>query len=174
MKVWKAFNHFVKKLSKISAWIAAITTIFMALLIFIEIVCRSFFGFSTLIADEYGSYFLCASIFFAGPALMATDGFLRVDIVYLRLHGIVKKICDIFIWTSGIICCVFMFRFCLHVVKSSAKMHSVSPYVTKTPMVYPQSIMLIGFALLILEMIVKLGEVFFQPINDINKEDENV
>jgi hypothetical protein len=51
-------------------------------------------------------------------------------------------------------------------------MHSVSAYITKTPMVYPQSIMVIGFVLLILEMTVKLGEVFLPSIDDEEKKEK--
>ncbi|MFA7573664.1 MAG: hypothetical protein WCY24_08065, partial [Lutispora sp.] len=67
MTAWKAFCRFVNKLSKISIWIAAVATILMAIMVFVEVICRNFFGFSTLIADEFGGYFLCASTFFAGP-----------------------------------------------------------------------------------------------------------
>jgi len=41
-------------------------------------------------------------------------------------------------------------------------------------MVYPQSMMVIGFALLILEMIVKLGEVFLPPASVERKGDKNI
>ena len=172
MTVWKAYCHAVRKVPKISSYIAAAATVLMSLIIFVEILYRNIFGASTLIADEFGSYFLCASTFFAGPLLMAEDGFLRVDILYTRFTGLTKKICDTIIWVTGIICCCYMTRFCFHVVQSSYNMHSVSAYITKTPMVYPQSIMVIGFVLLILEMTVKLGEVFLPSIDDEEKKEK--
>lgn len=171
--VWKAYCGIVRKVSKISAYIAAVATILMSLIIFVEIIYRNFFGASTMIADEFGSYFLCASTFFAGPLLMAEDGFLRVDILYTRFSGMTKKICDGIIWVTGIVCCCYMLRFCFHVVQSSYNISAVSAYVTKTPMVYPQSIMVIGFALLILEMIVKLGEVFLPSMDEEGKGELN-
>lgn len=175
MLVWQGYCRIVRKISHVSAYIASAITIIMSLLIVTEIICRSFFGFSTLVADEYGSYFLCAATFFAGPLLMAEDGFLRVDIVYQRLKGIVKKICDTIIWSTALIFCGYMFYFCLHVVRSSLQLHAVSSYVSHTPLAYPQSIMLIGFAFLMLEIIVKLGEVFFPPVNmEIAEGDDNI
>lgn len=173
MKIWMGYCRTVRRLSRIGAYIASIVTLVMSALIFVEVICRSFFGFSTLVADEFGGYFLCASTFFAGPILMADDGFLRVDIVYLHFKGTFKKICDFIIWFTALIFCGYLFYFCLHVVQSSLTFHTVSAYVSKTPMVYPQSIMLIGLALLILEVTVKLGEVFVPGIDDLDRKEEN-
>ena len=166
MKIWMGYCRTVRKLSRVSAYIASVVTLVMSALIFVEVICRSFFGFSTLIADEFGGYFLCASTFFAGPILMADDGFLRVDVAYLHFRGAFKKICDLLIWGTALIFCGYLFYFCLHVVQSSLNFNTVSAYVSKTPMVYPQSVMLIGLALLILEVIVKLGEVFVPGVDN--------
>ncbi len=174
MKIWQGYCRIVRTVSRFSAYIAAIATIAMSILVFIEVICRSIFGFSTLIADEYGGYLLCASTFFAGPILMADDGFLRVDIVYLKLKGKLKKVIDFIIWSTALVFCGYLFWFCLHVVRSSLSINAVSAYISKTPMVYPQSIMLIGLALLLLEVIVKLGEVFVPGIDDSSKEDRAV
>ena len=163
----------VRKISRCSAYVASIVTIIMSALIFVEVICRSVFGFSTLIADEFGGYFLCASTFFAGPILMADDSFLRVDIVYLHFRGKLKKVCDLIIWVTALIFCGYLFYFCLHVVKSSLAFNTVSAYVSKTPMAYPQSVMLIGLVLLILEITVKLGEVFVPGVDQEEKGEED-
>ena len=49
MKIWMGYCRTVRKLSRVSAYIASVVTLVMSALIFVEVICRSFFackGFS--------------------------------------------------------------------------------------------------------------------------------
>lgn len=160
MSIWKGYCKVVEKINLVSIYLAAISLIAMTVIIVTEIFCRSFLGFSTLIADEFGGYLLCAATFFTGSYCLSQDGFLKVDIVYGRLKPgkLPKFICDLIIWVTALVYCGFLFYFCLYVVQSSLAFDATSAYISKTPLAYPQSIMLVGIVCLILQLIVNLGQ----------------
>lgn len=159
MRIWLGYCNTVKKINDVSIKIAAVTLVLMAVVISLEIICRSFFGFSTLIADEYGGYLLCAATFFTASKALGEDGFLKVNILYPRFKGKTKIVIDLVIWLTALAYCAFLFWFCFYVAHSSYVHGIVSAYFSKTPLFIPQGIMALGAVLMMLQIIVEIGKV---------------
>jgi len=124
--------------------------VLMFVFINLEVLGRYVFGFSTLIEDEFVSYFFVWMTFLGFAATLRRGQFLRVNVVLDRvsprvsdlLQGIAALVssglCGVLAYCSG------------ETVRMSFLFKSVSLAFSQTPLVLPQSIMPIGMVLLAL------------------------
>lgn len=156
MDRWKAFCAMIRRFNKIGLYLAVFCAIAMPLLITIEVAGRTVFGKSTLICDEYTGYMLCAMTFFGAAYSLQEGAFLRVDILYERFGERFRQAVDILNWLVGLVYVLFLFRFCYSVFMYSVKENVVSISYSRTKLAYPQSVMLIGCVMLLVQIIVEL------------------
>ena len=165
MSIWKAFVRGMQSINKIFLYLAVATVIIMALIITVEVVARSAFNTSTMIADEYSGYCLAALTFFGGAYTLSQDGFLKVEILYNRFRGVYKKIVDTFNGVIALVYMSFVIYFCSLVFYNSLVNHIVSITISQTPLALPQSVMVIGSVLLFVEIVVQLVHTLQRPID---------
>ena len=156
MQKWKKFCNLVFKTEKFTLYLAVICLLAMTCLVCVEIIGRTFFSFSTLIADEYTGYFVAALTFFGGAYSLHSGSFIRVDIFYHNFKGIPKRVIDIYNETVGLVFLLFLMYFCFTVFRYSLVNGVVSPDHSKTPLIYPQAVMLIGCPLMIFQQFIEL------------------
>src|SRR5690625_6219999 len=69
---------------------------------FFEIISRSLFNYSTLIADEYSGYLNVAIPLFGLAYTFKTEGFIKIKILYDKFSNNTKKMLDIISMVMGL------------------------------------------------------------------------
>lgn len=150
----------VDKLVKFGSYLSALFIISLVLLILTEIFLRSFFDFSTMIADEYSGYFYLASVFLALGYTFRENGHIRINIITSKLSkGFNKKI-DIFVSIIAIIILSFALIRTYLFTYDSYELEMLSENVSETPLYLPQMFMPLGIFIFILACILVIFKGF--------------
>ncbi len=129
---------------------AALLLILLLLLINTEVVARYLFGGSTLIADEYGGYLMAWMTMLGAVHLLRADQHLSVRGLVDRLSPAVRNAVGILAALIGLGISIVLLYATSTLVRSSALFGSVSIQPSRTPLVWPQLVMPIGYFLLCL------------------------
>jgi TRAP-type C4-dicarboxylate transport system permease small subunit len=117
-------------------------------LVLVEIIGRSFFNFSTMIADEYSGY-LYLSIVFLGLAYgLNHQSHIRITIITSRLGKEANRWIDMAIGVAGMAMMTVVIYYTWHLIEDTKSMDMVSEAVSQTPLYLTQIPMLIGSVLL--------------------------
>jgi TRAP-type C4-dicarboxylate transport system permease small subunit len=146
------------KLQTFGAYLSSFLFIALTLLILTEIVARSFFNVSTMIADEYSGYFYLASIFIGLGYTFKEDGHIRINVLTSRLSKKANRYIDIFAGSITLALILFILYNSILMVKESYEYDMVSETVSETPIYLTQLAMPIGlflFALAVLSFILR-------------------
>ncbi|WP_170984351.1 TRAP transporter small permease subunit [Rhodoligotrophos defluvii] len=128
--------------------IAAITIIVCT-----EVLLRSVFSVSTLIATEFPGYLLVANVFLGLAWTFRNGGFIRVELVYMNFGPRLAAFADFTMAAVGTaVLIIYTYYLCWFVLQSHAT-HVTSIYVTRTPLWIPQLVMPAGLVLLTLSML---------------------
>jgi len=125
----------------------------MTLLILVEILLWNTLEKTTLIADEYCAYGLAAIIFMGAGYCLKEKGHIRITLVLGFLPDRLAR------WISFLgtaVTTVFMgylWWYILKMVESTVRYHSTSGTLTHTPLWIPQSLMLVGAACFLLQLL---------------------
>ncbi len=147
-------EKFSKGLSKVGAYISSLLFVGLVVLIMTEIIGRSFFDYSTMLADEYSGYFYLAAVFFGLSYTFNEGGHIRINLVTSRLSESAVRVLDIFagILSSGVM--IFAGYYSLLYMIDSKEMEMLSENVSETPLYLTQIPIVIGLALFILAFVV--------------------
>ena len=163
----------IDRFSKISLGIAAFCLLFMLLLINVEVLGRYFFGYSTLISDEYSGYLYVGCSFLGFAYSFRSGSFLRVEILTSRLSFRIHR----FFYLGA---CIAGFIFSLIITWEVAKLpyesyiyHSKSLQASATPLFIPQLFLPIGTASLMIVFLDGAVRTLLKKEEAI-KEDQNV
>jgi TRAP-type transport system small permease protein len=149
----RILSKVIDALARYANHIAVISLVAMALLINVEVFCRTLFSVSTLVSEEWSSYMLVYVMFLGLAATFRQNAFLRVDIIFLRLRNrhqqVVKLIC---LLLAIIFVVLFDYQLVAFVLSSYlGGLKSIS--FSETPLYIPQIAMPIGLTLLGLQLI---------------------
>ena len=122
----------------------------LALLILmnVEIVARYVFGKSTLLADEYGGYFYAWIVLLGSVHLLRSDKYLTVTLLTDRLSPRGRNVAAIFAGIVGLGVSIVSLWSAFAIVQQSWMFGTRSMQPSSTPLIYPQSALLIGYGLL--------------------------
>lgn len=151
------FTLFKKINERLSFWGASLSAIlFVALvvLIMVEIIGRSFFDYSTMLADEYSGYFYLAAIFLGLAYTFNEEGHIRISIVTSRLSSSIKRWVDIFAGVMALSILLFALYYSWHFMAESKEMEMLSEGVSETPLYLTQIPLVVGLALFALALFV--------------------
>ncbi len=148
-----AFETIAKRLSRAGAYISAVLIIALVALIMVEIIGRSFFDYSTMLADEYSGYFYLALVFLGLAYTFDREGHIRITIITSRLEVGVKKWIDLLagVMTLGIL--LFALYYSWNFMIESKEMEMLSEGVSETPLYLTQIPIVVGLALFILSVV---------------------
>jgi len=152
------FFKFNDKLQNFGAYLSSFLIIALTILIIIEIVARSFFNVSTMIADEYSGYFYLASIFLGLGYTFKEDGHIRINIFTSKLPKKVNRYIDIFAGSITLVLIIFILYFSIKMLVESYKYDMVSETVSETPIYLTQLAIPIGlfmFSIAVLAFLIK-------------------
>jgi len=136
-----------RRLSLAGAALSALLVIALVVLITIEIVGRSFFDYSTMLADEYSGYFYLASIYFGLAYTFQEGGHIRIRIVTDRLGRRAKRWADILAGILLLAMLLFALVYSWRFMYESYEMEMVSEGVSETPLYLTQIPIVVGLAL---------------------------
>lgn len=146
----EAIDRVLGDISSVAIRVSCLFLILVFALTNVEILGRYLFGFSTLIAEEYVSYFLVWMTFLGYAATLRGGHFIRVQVILDRAS---PRLGDLLQGTAAVLSCglcVVLAYSLAETVRMSWLFHSVSLQVSQTPLVIPQSIMPVAMAFLAL------------------------
>ena len=153
----KIVERVITFLSELSAWISGIFVVLMILLITVEVAGRKLFGFSTLVADEFSGYMLVLITFMGAAYTVKTEGFTRMEVIYLRVKGKGRWVLNFLIYLIALIFLLIVDYWIWTFVLSSYRAETRSISIVQTPLFIPQIFMGLGVTLLVFEIILQLS-----------------
>ena len=160
------FIRTADKLSHFSAVLAACALLAISVLMLLEILTRSVWGFSLQISWEISSYLLASLFFLAAPYTLLTRGHIRVSLLLETLPRSWGAFLD-FVGTVLGIGVSFMLAWVFsELTLRSLKHHSISATPLEVPLVYPQACVTIGAGLLFLQFVARLARILLDEPPD--------
>ncbi len=137
------------KLSKGGAYISSTLFVGLVVLIMTEIVGRSFFDYSTMLADEYSGYFYLGSVFFGLAYTFNESGHIRINIVTSRLSKNFQRYIDIFAGVLATSILTYALFYSYLFMEDSKEMEMLSEAVSETPLWLTQIPITVGMSLFV-------------------------
>lgn len=150
----------IEKLSSIGGAISAISILLMTGLILLEIILRSFTGISLLICEEYAAYLL---VVFGSMALSYTfksNGHIRVDLILSKLSPRSRLVVDLCCTIIGFLVLLYLVVQSWGQFYGSLSSGETSLYYSKTPLWAPQSFIVAGAGLMVLQFLSTAARLF--------------
>ena len=142
------------KLSKGGAYISSLLFVSLVVLVMTEIIGRSFFDYSTMLADEYSGYFYLGSVFFGLAYTFNEGGHIRINIVTSRLTKNSQRLIDIFAGVLATTIMSYALFYSYLFMEDSKEMEMLSEAVSETPLWLTQIPMTVGIALFVFASLV--------------------
>ena len=157
MKVLCAIVQVIEKTTDLlSGHLQAWIVFFLMVMLMTEVVTRYVLMSPLAIAEEMGGYLL-VSICFMGLAYTWKErGHVRVSLLINRLPAKVSHLLRIFTLTLATVFTVLLIKGCYELLLDSLLFESRSGSWMRTPLVYPQTILLIGAIMLFLQLVAEL------------------
>lgn len=130
--------------------LAGLLLVALLILINVEVVTRYLFGGSTLVADEYGGYLMAWMTMLGAVHLLRADRHLTMTWMLDRFSPRGQNIVGICAALIGLGISAVLLYATYRLVSGSARFGTVSIQPSATPLVWPQLILPIGYALLCL------------------------
>jgi TRAP-type C4-dicarboxylate transport system permease small subunit len=149
----KRMIRFADNLSDWMARISALILGLMCLLILVEIFLWNTLQKTTLIADEYAAYGLATIIFMGAGYCLKEGGHIRITLV---LHFLPARVCAwIACLATGLTCCAmgYLWWYLFKMMSATYRYQSTSGTLTQTPLWIPQTLMLVGAACFLIQLL---------------------
>ena len=152
MTALKKLADLIERLSTIGGWVAAGAVAAIVVLVTVEMLSRAVLGVSTQISDEMCGY-LNVAVVFLGMAVSLKDGVhVRVELLYERFKGNWALAVRWLIVVTSLMYLIVTTAVLSKYVSYSFSRGLVSTSVAETPLWLPQSIAVIGSAMLVLQL----------------------
>ncbi len=151
LSLLKKLNH---KLSLGGAILSSTLFIALVVLIMVEIIGRSFFDYSTMLADEYSGYFYLAAIFLGLAYTFDQEGHIRISIITSRLSNSTKRWVDVFAGIMALAILLFALCYSWNFMMESKEMEMLSEGVSETPLYLTQIPLVVGLVLFAFSMFI--------------------
>jgi len=152
-----ALGRFADAVSNIAAVLAGVCVVAILLIVCAEVLLRQF-KHSMLVTDEIAGYLNAAIVFLGLAYTLKSGGFIRVEVVYDALPAALRTAVR---WLFTLIATVFVgmiFYYSVLHVLYSFEQDTRAISVLDTPEWIPQSVMVVGLAVLFLQLIAFLLE----------------
>jgi TRAP-type C4-dicarboxylate transport system permease small subunit len=147
-----AFDRFVGRLSHACGVLAGLGIVAILVMVCTETVLRQFRS-SLLVTDEIAGYLNAAAIFLGLAWTLREGGFIRVEILYDRTSGHLRQAIRWLIVLSAATFTAVMLWVCTRHVIYSFDRDTRAVSVLETPEWIPQSVMVAGLAVLLLQLV---------------------
>ncbi len=157
MKVLQSTIKFIEKMTDIlSGYLQAGIIFSLMIMLLVEVLTRYVLRSPLSIADEMGGYLLVSITFMGLAYTWKEKGHVRVSLLISRLPD---KFANLLRFIMLILATVFtlpLIKACYDLISDSLLFESRSGSWMRTPLAYPQTILLIGAILLFLQLIAEL------------------
>ena len=137
-------------------WLTCACLVAMLVIILVEVVTRSFFHFSFEVVDEVGGYLTVAVSFLALAPAQARKAFHNVALVQSRLSARARVAWEAFFHLLALAFSLTVTVAMVRFVYRSWQQGDAASTVLRTPLWIPQSVMVIGMAVLCLVLATEL------------------
>jgi TRAP-type transport system small permease protein len=142
--------------------------VLMTLLILTEVVLRTFFGTSTLVASEYSGYALSGMIYLAMGFTFREGAHIRITFLKDRLKGKARRAIELFCLLFALVLCALSCRFALDLAMSSYARNLTAYTVAETPLWAPQFILFAGMCIFTFQILTLLVALATSPLESNN------
>ncbi len=136
--------HYVDRLNRGMAFVAAIILGGTVLLILLEIFLWNFFQQTTLISDEYSAYGLAILVFWGAGLTLHEGGHIRIELILKLFPQRTADWIGVFATAIATGFMGYLLYYLYRMVASTWHYESTSGTLTNTPLWIPQSIMWLG------------------------------
>jgi TRAP-type C4-dicarboxylate transport system permease small subunit len=151
-----------RRLTNIGLYFSALAIVILTILITFEVIARTLLNFSTLIADEMGSYLLAAATFLGLAVTLRQGGFIRIDTYRAKTRGHIRQALDLITYGLAAAYAVALDWYFWKFAWDSYRFGSRSMSIFKTPLWIPHTIMGVGGFLFLLEILTEGWGVIFR------------
>jgi len=144
---------FIDKLAKVASAISGGILVAMVGFILFEILLRSVFSASTYVLDEFVGYGVAIMTFLSFSAALKSGTFIRVNLLIGNLDGRVRRGLEIVFCAGGSVLFSYLSFYLGRVVLRNFSRGTTSNSIAEVPLWIPQSLMLMGIGLLVLQFI---------------------
>lgn len=137
--------------------LSSLMLILLVVLVNVEVFGRSFFNYSTEIADEYGGYMYAWIVLLGSVHLLRSDRYLTMTMVTDRLSPRAQAVIGMIGSFVGLAVAVISLWGCWQVWEQSVRFGTRSSQPSETRLYYPQFMMLVGYGMLVLAYIEEIA-----------------
>lgn len=157
------YKKILSALTYSAAFLAGLCILATALIIVYEIIMRGLFKSPTEWVLEVSTYLILSAGFLGIAVAYRERSHVKVSVLTERLSPTKQRYMDIFTSILSILLFLILMTESADLVQESLAMHRLSPSTLQVPLFIPQSTLVIGFALVLGEVILHLLELIFQP-----------
>lgn len=143
----------IEGLSLGGAFLSAFGMAAIVLLIVVEIVLRSLFDTSTLVASEYGGYLLVAVVCFGFAYTMREGAFIRISFVRHVLPAPLQRMLDSVAGVAGAVITGYALKYSAVMVWETYDLEITADTIAETPLWVPQLTIPLGLFMLLLQIV---------------------
>ena len=140
--------------SKLGAGLSSVLMLLIVMLIFLEIILRTFFNTSTFIADEYSGYFFVGLVMMGLSYTFKENGHIRITILTTRIPkkaSFILEILSLFIVTAVLVFLIYHSAFMIY---DGYILDMRADTVAETKLFIPQIFLILGFVLFFIQVAV--------------------
>ncbi len=142
----------IDKLSHAGGVAASVLILAIFLLILLEIILRTVFKVTTLIADEYAAYFLACLVFLGLAYTLKTEGHIRIKLLLSRLSPRGQAYLNLICLGIAFMFLIYFSWYIQEVFYASVTSDSRSLHPSRTPIYIPQFFLLAGSVLMTFQL----------------------
>ena len=162
MKVLQSIIKFIEKVTDVlSGHLQAGIIFFLMVMLLVEVLTRYILRSPLSIAEELGGYLLVAITFMGLAYTWKERGHVRVTLLINRLP---HKLAYLFRFITLLLATLFsipLIKACYDLISDSLLFESRSGSWMRTPLAYPQTILLIGAVMLFLQLVAEIIKTIF-------------
>jgi TRAP-type C4-dicarboxylate transport system permease small subunit len=158
-------RSWIDKIVDFGEVLASISVVLILILVCAEVFLR-LFNRSTMVADELGAYLNAAIVFLGMSYTLREGGLILIEALYARLSGAALRAVDILCGLISLAFAAVIAWFIWLHIGYAYSMNTRSTSILQTPEYVPQSLMLIGLVMLVLQLLVLI----FRPPNRVANE----
>ncbi len=139
--------------SKLGAYLSAGCMLAIVGLIIVEVVCRTFFNFSTFIADEYSGYLMVAAVMAGLGFTLETDSHIKISILTSKLSPEPRRYMELMATLVAISIILFAFYHAVLMAYDTYSYDMLADSISETPLYIPQIMIPVGLLALLLQLV---------------------
>jgi len=156
--------HFLEKVVRIfSRELSALLVLILVIMVMAETISRYFFNSPLMIADEFGAYFLVAIVILGAGDTWSVKGHINIDTFRKMLPDNIQRWIKVFTLLLALIFTPVLIYTSYQLVLFSGKIGMRSESWLRTPLVWPQLFLLLGFSLLFIQIFCDVIKLFKTP-----------